>query len=97
MAMLILLRRLEIDDRTTVHGFRSAFSTWANERGVARPDVIEAALAHRESNLVRAAYNRAEFADERRELLAAWAKFAAPMPRKRPSADVIALKRRARA
>jgi hypothetical protein len=37
--------------------------------------VIEACLAHEETNRVRAAYNRAQFAEERRSLLAAWAEY----------------------
>jgi len=37
--------------------------------------VIEAALAHREADIVRAAYNRAEFQAERGRLLAAWARY----------------------
>src|SRR5262245_35822821 len=76
MAMLMVLRRLGIASATTVHGLcRSTFSTWANEKGAARPDVIEACLAHQERDRVRAAYNRAEFANERRELLVAWANY----------------------
>jgi len=76
MAMLTLLKRMKVDRRTTVHGLcRASFSTWANENAVARPDVIEAALAHREGDLVRAAYNRASFASERAALLSAWADF----------------------
>jgi integrase len=76
MAMLAVLGRLGMRDRTTVHGLcRSTFSTWANETGAARPDVIEATLAHSESDKVRAAYNRAQFNDERRALLAAWAEY----------------------
>lgn len=76
MAMLMLLRRLGIASATTVHGLcRSTFSTWANEMGVARPDVIEACLAHREGDKIRAAYNRAQFAGERRKLLDAWAAY----------------------
>ena len=75
MAMLILLRRLKVDDVTTVHGMRTAFSSWANEKGAGRPDVIEAALAHREADLVRAAYNRAEFQQDRAKLLANGARF----------------------
>lgn len=76
MAMLTVLGRMEVRDRTTVHGLcRASFSTWANETGAARPDVIEACLAHEESNRVRAAYNRAQFTEERRQLLAAWAGF----------------------
>ncbi len=76
MAMLSVLRRMRIDAETTVHGVcRASFSSWANECGVARPDVVEAALAHREADRVRAAYNRASFDSERRDLLAAWANY----------------------
>lgn len=85
MAMLVTLDRLGYRDRTTVHGLaRATFSTWANETGAGRPDVIEACLAHEESNKVRAAYNRAKFNDERRALLVAWAAFLA-----RPAAAVV--------
>jgi integrase len=58
-----------------VHGLRATFSTWANETGAARPDVIEAALAHGEANAVRAAYLRAQYFQERRELAEAWGRF----------------------
>jgi integrase len=76
MAMLATLDHLGLRDRTSVHGLaRACFSTWANESGAARPDVIEASLAHAESNRVRAAYNRAQFAAERRALLESWAKY----------------------
>jgi len=76
MAMLTVLQRLGVRQRTTVHGLcRATFSTWANETGAARPDVIEACLAHEEANRVRAAYNRAAFTEERRKLLEAWAEY----------------------
>lgn len=76
MAMLTVLDRLGARAQTTVHGLcRATFSTWANETSAARPDVIEACLAHEEGNRVRAAYNRAKFNDERRALLAAWAEY----------------------
>lgn len=91
MTLLAVLDRLGVRGQTTVHGLcRATFSTWANETGAARPDVIEACLAHEEGNRVRAAYNRAGFAAERRALLAAWAEFLA-----RPAADVIDLAVRA--
>ena len=78
MAMLTLLRRMDADRETTVHGIaRSSFSTWANETGAGRPDVIEACLAHREGDRIRSAYNRAQFAAERRALLASWADYCA--------------------
>jgi integrase len=76
MSMLTLLRRMDADKRTTVHGLcRSTFSTWAYETAAARPDVIEAALAHREADRVKAAYNRAQFNAERRALLLAWSSY----------------------
>lgn len=76
MAMLTVLRRMKIAAETTVHGLcRASFSSWANEFGIARPDVVEAALAHREQDRVRGAYNRASFDLERRGLLAAWADY----------------------
>jgi integrase len=76
MALLKLRDRMGLKDRTTVHGLcRATFSTWANETAAARPDVVEACLAHREADRVRSAYNRAQFTEERRALLAGWAEF----------------------
>jgi len=76
MGMLTLLRRLKVAGKTTVHGLcRSSFSTWAYENAVARPEVIEAALAHREKDQIKRAYNRAQFNAERRKLLFEWAAF----------------------
>lgn len=81
MAMLTVLDRMGMRDRTTVHGLcRATFSTWANETGAARPDVIEACLAHEETNRVRASYNRAQFTQERAALMLAWADFLATVP-----------------
>jgi len=92
MAMLTLLDRMEMRDRTTVHGLcRATFSTWANETGAARPDVIEACLAHREADRIKAAYNRAQFMAERRALLEAWAEYLA----KPPAANVVPIVRAA--
>ena len=56
----------------TGHGFRSMFSTIANENHWP-PDVIERQLAHVEHNSVRAAYNHAEYLDKRREMMQWWA------------------------
>jgi integrase len=79
MALLMALRR-HTGKGLTVHGFRASFSTWANEFGIARPDVIEAALAHNESDRVRAAYNRATFIADRRALMVAWGDFLTGRP-----------------
>jgi integrase len=76
MTMLTVLDRLGVRDQTTVHGLcRATFSTWANETSAARPDVIEACLAHSEADRVRKAYNRAQFTEERRALLEAWSAY----------------------
>jgi integrase len=79
MGMLSLLKRMDRRD-ITVHGFRSTFSTWANETAAARPDVIEACLAHKEGDRIRAAYNRAQFSQERRRLLEHWAAYCNSLP-----------------
>lgn len=67
-AILFALAAIGFKDRHTGHGFRSMFSTLANESGAHRPDVIEVALAHKEANAVRAAYNGANYEPERRAL-----------------------------
>lgn len=74
MAMLQCLRGLR-DDGATVHGFRATFSTWAREQTDYSPEVIEAALAHTQSNKVIAAYARTTYFERRRDLLAEWGAF----------------------
>jgi integrase len=69
------LNRLGYQDIHTFHGFRSMFSTIANElykeHGF-HSDIIEACLAHKEKNRVRAAYNREskyKYFEEKKELI----------------------------
>jgi integrase len=67
------LRRLGYDgDEQTGHGFRSMASTLLNEQGFP-PDVIELQLAHAERNKVRAAYNKAQRLEERKNMMQWWA------------------------
>lgn len=69
------LRYMGFDkDTMTGHGFRAMASTRLNELGWA-PDVIERQLAHAERNKVRAAYNRAQYLDERTRMMQAWADY----------------------
>lgn len=56
----------------SAHGFRATASTMLNEMGWS-PDVIERQLAHSERNKVRAAYNRAQYMDERKRMMQSWA------------------------
>lgn len=67
--VLYALYRLGYHSRMTGHGFRSLASSILNESGLWPPDVIERQLAHYERNRVRAAYNRAEFLTQRREMM----------------------------
>lgn len=70
------LRRLGYSsDDMTAHGFRSTFSTLANESGKWSGNAIEAALAHQDENAVRRAYARGEYWDERVRLMKWWADY----------------------
>jgi integrase len=70
----VVLKRMGYKDQMVGHGFRALASTTLNEMGF-KPDVIERQLAHAERNKVRAAYNRAEYLDERRDMMQKWADF----------------------
>lgn len=61
-------------EQMTAHGFRSMASTLLNELGH-RPDAIEAQLAHKGADKIRATYNRAEYMLERRNLMQSWADY----------------------
>lgn len=57
------------------HGIRGTASTILNEIGKFKPDVIERQLAHVDGNSVRAAYNHAEYLDERTIMMQWWADY----------------------
>jgi integrase len=59
-------------NEVTAHGFRSTASTILNTRGH-ESDVIEAALAHQDKNVIRRTYNRATYWDQRVILMQNWA------------------------
>lgn len=69
---LFALYRLGYRGRMTAHGFRALASTVLNERSGFPHDVIERQLAHKETDAVRAAYNRAEYLEQRRALMQWW-------------------------
>jgi integrase len=72
----VALRRLGFDNETmTPHGFRAMARTVMVERLNVAPDVIEAQLAHGKSGPLGAAYDRAEFIEQRREMMKAWADY----------------------
>jgi integrase len=71
------LRRLGYaKDEMTGHGFRAMAATRLNEMGRWNPDAIERQLAHAESDKVRKAYTHAaQYLEERRVMLQAWADY----------------------
>ena len=71
-AFLVLIKRIGYKEHTTTHGLRATASTVLNEAGF-RAEVIEKQLAHEERNQIRKAYNRADYLEERREMLQWWA------------------------
>lgn len=72
--MLYALYKKGWRGKMTIHGFRSNFSSLANEHGWS-PDVIETALAHQlPGGKVRLAYARATYSKDRRRLMEWWAK-----------------------
>jgi integrase len=63
------LYRMGYRGKMTGHGFRALASTVLNQESPFKSDVIERQLAHKESDAVRAAYNRAEYLEERIKLM----------------------------
>lgn len=73
--MIYAMYRMGYHSRATVHGFRSTASTILNESGLWSPDAIERQLAHVPGNVVRSAYNAAQYLPERRKMMAWWNDF----------------------
>lgn len=85
------LRRMGYtNDEMTPHGFRAMARTLIAERlpGIS-PDVIEAQLAHGKSGPLGMAYDRAEFMEQRRQMMQAWADY---LDRLRDGAQVIPIR-----
>lgn len=70
------LRRLGFGpDEMTPHGFRAMARTLLVEQLGVHPDVIEAQLAHVKAGPLGAAYDRADFVRQRREMMQRWADY----------------------
>jgi integrase len=88
MTMNGALQRMGIDTQNdlTTHGFRAMARTMLAERLGVDEVVIEAQLAHSVKDGNRRAYNRTQFADQRRTLMQQWADY---LDRLRKGADVL--------
>jgi integrase len=70
------LRRMGYgNDDMSAHGFRAMARTMAAERLGFPAEVIEAQLAHAVPDALGRAYNRTQYLDQRRELMAKWADY----------------------
>jgi integrase len=85
-------RRMGIaKDEMTAHGFRAMARTLLSEQGW-KSDAIERQLSHKASGPLGAAYDRAQYLAERREMMQAWADYLGALQR---SADIVPFARKA--
>ncbi len=69
------IRRMGYQDKMTGHGFRPLAMTTLKEKLGYRHEVIDRQLAHAKKNKIVAAYDRAEFLDDRRKMMQAYADY----------------------
>lgn len=74
-AFTSMLKRMDVP--VTAHGFRSSFRDWVAETTTFSGELAEMALAHTIKNKTEAAYRRGDLLERRREMMEAWAQFAA--------------------
>lgn len=75
MTMSKLVKELGFD--ADVHGFRTSFRTWAQERTNFPFEVAETALAHAVGDTASQAYARSDLFEKRRKMMEAWAGYLA--------------------
>jgi integrase len=73
MTLIKLIR--ELGFAVDIHGFRTSFRTWAQERTNFPREVAEAALAHMAGDAVEQAYARSDLFEKRAKMMEAWAAF----------------------
>ena len=84
------LRKLirELGFEVDIHGFRTSFRTWAQERTNFPREVAEAAMAHTLGDKAEQAYARSDLFEKRRKLMATWADYVEAQ-----TADIVTLAR----
>ena len=80
MTLSKLVKELGFD--ADVHGFRTSFRTWAQERTNFPREVAEAALAHLSGDEVERAYARSDLFEKRRKMMEGWSAYLAEAPAK---------------
>lgn len=74
-AILMALKRMGYQGRMTGHGFRALAMSAIKEKLGYRHEVIDLQLAHAKENKVQAAYDRAQFIEERTRMMQHWADY----------------------
>lgn len=75
------LKHMGFEKRVVSRGMRALASTTLNENDF-NFDVVKATLAHSHSNEVRAAYNRATYLEQRRNMMQCWSDYIDEVARK---------------
>lgn len=65
----------ELDFNADVHGFRTSFRTWGQERTNYPREVQEAALGHKMGDSAEQAYARSDLFEKRRKMMERWASY----------------------
>jgi integrase len=73
--ILMALKRMGYGGRMTGHGFRALAMTTIQEKLKYPHDVVDRQLAHAPGDKLAAAYDRAQYLDERRTMMQAWADY----------------------
>jgi len=81
------IKRLEYSDKTTGHGFRALAMSTIKEKLGYRHEVIDRQLAHAHENKIVAAYDRAQFLDDRKKMMQEWADFVDVQAKIEPKED----------
>ena len=75
MSLTKVLRDTGLAEKTVVHGFRTAFRTWASEKTNADHAVMELSLAHAVGTAVERSYARSDLYQKRARLMDQWASY----------------------
>lgn len=92
--LLKALERMGYKGEATGHGFRALAMSTIKEKLGYRHEVVDRQLAHAQRNQVDAAYDRAQFLDDRRKMMQKWADYIDTIA---SSGQVIAMRRKAKA
>ena len=75
MSLTMLFRKVGLAEKGTLHGFRTAFRTWAAEETNTDRATAELCLAHRVGSAVEMAYSRSDLYRKRQVLMGRWAAY----------------------